>query len=121
MEERNTSEKTDTRVDYSVSSSYQSYDSLADVGYGVHPAANANLIAYIWRVAELMHYSNVIGIGSLEELPLQCDCINLKRGRNKEMECSSEGKQNKGRDKTFWTIFSTLIATFKLYTSLQAN
>lgn len=89
-------------MDYSVPYSYQSYYSLADVGYGVHPAANANLIAYIWRVAELMHYSNVIGIGSLEELPLQCDCINLKRrGRNKEMECSSDGKLNKGRDKIF--------------------
>lgn len=45
--------------------------SLADIGYSVHPAANANLIAYIWRVAELMHYSNVIGIGPLEELTLQ--------------------------------------------------
>ena len=48
------------------------YYSLADVGYGVHPAANADLIAYIWWVAELMHYSNVVGIWPLEELTLQC-------------------------------------------------
>lgn len=47
--------------------------SLADVCDGVHPAANANLIAYVWRVAELMHYSNVIGIRPLEELPFQCN------------------------------------------------
>lgn len=80
-------------VDNSVAYCCYSYYSLADVGYGVHPAANANLIAYIWRVAELMHYSNVIGIGPLEELTLQRDCVNLKRrGRNKAMECSSEGK-----------------------------
>lgn len=64
-----------------------SHYSLTDVGYGVHPTANANLIAYIWRVAELMHNSNVIGIGPLEELTLQCNCVNLKiRGRNKERQ-----------------------------------
>lgn len=65
-----------------------SHYSLTDVGYGVHPTANANLIAYIRRVAELMHNSNVIGIGSLEELTLQCNCVNLKRrGRNREANC----------------------------------
>lgn len=32
-----------------------SYYLLTDVGYGVHPAPNANLIAYIWRTAKLMH------------------------------------------------------------------
>lgn len=64
-----------------------SHYSLTDVGYGVHPTANANLIAYIRRVAELMHNSNVIGIRPLEELTLQCNCVNLKRrGRNKERQ-----------------------------------
>lgn len=57
----------------------QRYYSLADVGYGVHPAANANLITYIWRVAELMNYSNMIRIGPLEELTLQCNRVDLKR------------------------------------------
>lgn len=55
------------RVDYPVK-----YYSLAYVGYGVHPAANANLVPYVWRVAELVHYSDVVGIGPLEELTLQC-------------------------------------------------
>lgn len=63
---------------------YQRYYSLADVGYGVHPAANANLVAYIWRVAELVHYSDVIGIGSLEELTLQRYGVDLKRGEREE-------------------------------------
>ena len=62
------------------------YYSLADVGYGVHPAANADLIAYIWWVAELVHYSNVIGIGPLEELTLQCYWINLWGGKRQEDE-----------------------------------
>lgn len=44
--------------------------SLADVGYCVHPAANANLIANIWRVAELVHDSNVVGIWPLKQLLL---------------------------------------------------
>lgn len=48
------------------------YYLLADVGYGVHPTANANLVAYIWGVAKLVYYSNVVGIGPLEELTLQC-------------------------------------------------
>lgn len=60
-----------------------SYYLLTDVGYGVHPAPNANLIAYIWRIAKLMHKSNVIGIWPLEELTLQCDCINLEQRKSK--------------------------------------
>lgn len=57
----------------------QGHYSLADVGYGVHPTANADLVAYIRRVAELMNYGDVIGIGTLEELTFQCHRVNLKR------------------------------------------
>lgn len=74
-------------MNYTVCNSVVSYYSLADVGYGVHPAANPNLIAYIRRITELMHYSNVIGIGPLEQLLLQCDSVNLRTWRrNQEME-----------------------------------
>lgn len=45
--------------------------SLADVGNGVHPAADANLVPNVWRVAELVNYGDVVGIGPLEELTLQ--------------------------------------------------
>lgn len=49
---------------------YLSFYSLADVGYCVHPAANANLVANIWRVAELVHDSDVVGIRPLKQLLL---------------------------------------------------
>lgn len=69
---------------------FASYYSLANVGYCVHPAANADLVAYIWRVTELMHYSNVIRIGTLEQLALQSYGIDLgkrnQRGRNEIKE-----------------------------------
>lgn len=51
--------------------------SLADVSYGVHPTANANFVAYIWRVAEFVHYSDVVRIRPLEQLALQCYRVNL--------------------------------------------
>lgn len=60
---------------------YPRFYSLADVGYRVHPAANANFVAYIWRVAEFMHYSDVVGIRTLEQLLLQCNCVNLQKKR----------------------------------------
>lgn len=52
--------------------------SLADVGYCVHPTADANFVAYIWGVAELVHDSDVVGIRPLEQLLLQCNCVNLQ-------------------------------------------
>lgn len=55
--------------------------SLADVGYRVHPAPNADFVAYIWRVAEFMHDRNVVGIWTLEQLLLQCNCVNLQNKR----------------------------------------
>lgn len=57
---------------------FQTFYSLANVCYCVHPAANANFVAYIWRVAEFMHDSDMIGIWTLEELLLQCNCVNLQ-------------------------------------------
>lgn len=53
--------------------------SLADVSYGVHPAANANFVANIWRVAEFMYYGDMIGIRALEQLLLQCNGVNLQQ------------------------------------------
>lgn len=60
--------------------------SLADVGYCVHPAANANLVANIWGVAELVHDSDVVGIRSLEQLLLQCNCVNLQEQKSVDVE-----------------------------------
>lgn len=56
--------------------------SLADVGDCVHPAANANLVANIWRVAELVHDSNVVWIRPLEQLLLQCNRVDLQKQKS---------------------------------------
>lgn len=107
------------------------YYLLADVGYGVHPAANANLIAYIWRIAKLMHYSNVIGVGPPEEQTLQCDWVDLWRGIN---ECITSalkfGKIELEKRKCIrpdqcqiwfhWKTFSTF-KSFILLNSINVN
>lgn len=52
--------------------------SLADVGDGVHPAADANFVANVWRVAELVDDGDVVGVGALEELLLQRNAVDLQ-------------------------------------------
>lgn len=52
--------------------------SLADVSDGVHPAANANFVAYIGGVAKFVHYSNMVRIRPLEELMLQRYGVDLR-------------------------------------------
>lgn len=54
-------------------------NSLADVRYGVHPAANTNFVADIWGIAELVHQGNVIWVRPPEELMLQHDRVNLEQ------------------------------------------
>lgn len=54
-------------------------NSLADVRYGVHPAANTNFVADIWGIAELVHQGNVVGVRPPEELMLQHDRVNLEQ------------------------------------------
>lgn len=56
-------------------------NSLADVRYGVHPAANTNFVADIGRIAELVHQGNVIRVRPPEELMLQHDRVNLEQRR----------------------------------------
>lgn len=56
--------------------------SLADVGDGVHPAADANFVANVWRVAELVDDGDVVGVRALEELLLQRNAVDLQHNRN---------------------------------------
>lgn len=69
--------------------------SLADVGYRVHPAANANFVAYIWRVAELVHDSDVVGIGTLEKLLFQRNRVNLQEKNKKIMDVGRPNENHK--------------------------
>lgn len=46
-----------------------------------------------------MHYRNVIGIGPLEELTLQCNCVNLKRNREGEINGGKLKKKEKTTSK----------------------
>lgn len=44
---------------------------LIDVGYRVHPIADAHLVPHVGRIAELVDDADVIGVGPAEELLLQ--------------------------------------------------
>lgn len=62
---------------------------LIDVGYRVHPAANAHLIPHIGRVTKLMDDADVVGIGTAEQFLFQSQCVHLwkdiiKRSLEKE-------------------------------------
>lgn len=43
-------------------------DLLINVCYSVHPAANADLVANIWRVAELMNDTDMIWVRATKNL-----------------------------------------------------
>lgn len=50
---------------------------LVDVGYGVHPAADAHLVPHVRRVTELVDDADVVGVGTTEQLLLQCQRVHL--------------------------------------------
>lgn len=44
---------------------------LIDIGYSVHPVANAHLVPHVGRITELVDDTNVIRVGATKQLLLQ--------------------------------------------------